>query len=67
MSAATISAPVMRVDDLHMQFKRRRSMTERLSGQPARIVHALNGEIEAASPPGRRSRPGCRQDDHRHR
>jgi ABC-type glutathione transport system ATPase component len=43
MSVAPTTAPVMRVDDLHMQFKRRRSMTERLSGQPARIVHALNG------------------------
>jgi len=43
MTGASTTAPVMRVDDLHMQFKRRRSMTERLSGQPARIVHALNG------------------------
>jgi len=43
MNGASTTAPVMRVDDLHMQFKRRRSMTERLSGQPARIVHALNG------------------------
>jgi oligopeptide/dipeptide ABC transporter ATP-binding protein len=43
MSATPISAPVMRVDDLHMHFKRPRSVMERLSGQPARIVHALNG------------------------
>jgi ABC-type oligopeptide transport system ATPase subunit len=43
MSVAPMSAPVMQVDNLHMQFKRRRSMVERLSGQPARIVHALNG------------------------
>ena len=43
MSAATIAAPVMRVDDLHMHFKRPRSVMERLSGQPARIVHALKG------------------------
>jgi oligopeptide/dipeptide ABC transporter ATP-binding protein len=37
------AAPVMRVDDLHMHFKRARSVMERLSGQPARIIHALNG------------------------
>ena len=43
MSATPISAPIMRVDDLHMHFRRPRSVMERLSGQPARIVHALNG------------------------
>jgi oligopeptide/dipeptide ABC transporter ATP-binding protein len=40
---STASAPIMRVEDLHMQFRRPRSVMERLSGQPARIVHALNG------------------------
>ena len=43
MTATPISPPVMRVDDLHMQFRRPRSAMERLSGLPARIVHALNG------------------------
>jgi oligopeptide/dipeptide ABC transporter ATP-binding protein len=43
MSVAPITGPVMRVDDLHMRFKRPRSVMERLSGQPARIIHALNG------------------------
>ncbi len=43
MSVAPISGAIMRVDDLHMHFKRPRSVMERLSGQPARIVHALNG------------------------
>jgi oligopeptide/dipeptide ABC transporter ATP-binding protein len=43
MSVSPTSAPVMRVDDLHMHFKRPRSVMERLSGRPARIVHALNG------------------------
>jgi peptide/nickel transport system ATP-binding protein len=43
MSAAPISAPIMRVEDLQMHFERPRSIAERLTGTPARIVHALNG------------------------
>jgi oligopeptide/dipeptide ABC transporter ATP-binding protein len=43
MSASPISSPIMRVEELHMHFKRPRSVIERLSGKPARIVHALNG------------------------
>jgi len=43
MTGSAASAPIMRVEDLHMQFKRPRSVMERLSGQPARVVHALNG------------------------
>ncbi len=43
MSAAPVSTPIMQVGDLHMHFKRPRSMVERLSGTQGRIVHALNG------------------------
>ena len=37
------TAPVMQVDDLHMAFKRPRSILDRLGGKPLQVIHALNG------------------------
>jgi oligopeptide/dipeptide ABC transporter ATP-binding protein len=39
----TPAAPVMQVSDLHMAFKRPRSVFDRLAGKPLQIIHALNG------------------------
>src|SRR5215470_14299194 len=39
----TPAMPIMQVDDLHMAFKRPRSVFDRLAGRPLQIIHALNG------------------------
>ena len=43
MTGTTPNDPILQVHDLHMEFVRPRSVMERLSRAPARIVHALNG------------------------
>src|SRR5262245_26370598 len=39
----TSAMPIMQVSDLHMAFKRPRSVFDRMAGKPLQIVHALNG------------------------
>jgi oligopeptide/dipeptide ABC transporter ATP-binding protein len=43
MSSLRATDPIMRVEGLAMKFELPRTVLDRLTGRPARIVHALNG------------------------
>ncbi|WP_131113583.1 ABC transporter ATP-binding protein [Lichenihabitans psoromatis] len=43
MTAITTAPSILRIDDLVVRFAMARAWTDRLTGKPQRVVHALNG------------------------